>query len=104
MRRPIVVQTRRCVPIYNLMEDAATDDISRAQLWQWLLYGAKLDDGRHITPPMLTEILNNTIERTWTAKGPKASPHPLSRAAKLLTQFDTANSKNFMTAAYAEFA
>ncbi len=38
-----------CVPIYNLMEDAATAEISRTQVWQWLNHGAKLDDGRPIT-------------------------------------------------------
>ena len=34
------------VPLYNLMEDAATAEISRAQLWQWLHFGTELDDGR----------------------------------------------------------
>ena len=34
-----------CVPIYNLMEDAATAEISRAQVWQWIRHGATLDDG-----------------------------------------------------------
>jgi malate synthase len=38
-----------CVPIDNLMEDAATAEISRTQLWQWLKQGALLDDGRQIT-------------------------------------------------------
>jgi len=39
-----------CVPIYNLMEDAATAEISRSQLWQWLHNpNARLDDGRPIT-------------------------------------------------------
>lgn len=35
-----------CVPLYNLMEDAATAEISRTQIWQWLHHGATLDDGR----------------------------------------------------------
>ena len=35
-----------CVPIYNLMEDAATAEISRTQVWQWLRHGAKLNDDR----------------------------------------------------------
>ncbi|HKB81542.1 MAG TPA: malate synthase A [Thermoanaerobaculia bacterium] len=35
-----------CVPLYNLMEDAATAEISRTQLWQWIHHGARLDDGR----------------------------------------------------------
>ena len=37
-----------CVPLYNLMEDAATAEISRAQVWQWLRHGGALDDGRTV--------------------------------------------------------
>lgn len=37
------------VPLYNLMEDAATAEICRAQLWQWLKFEAPIDDGRHFT-------------------------------------------------------
>ena len=46
-----------CVPLFNLMEDAATAEISRAQLWQWLHHGAKLDDGR----PVDVELTRRTI-------------------------------------------
>ncbi len=47
-----------CVPIYNLMEDAATAEISRSQIWQWVHQpGTKLDDGRTLTP----ELVNNLI-------------------------------------------
>jgi len=42
--------------IYNLMEDTATAEISRAQLWQWLCHGAKLDDGRPFTREMYQQI------------------------------------------------
>ena len=35
-----------CVPLFNLMEDAATAEISRAQLWQWVHHKAHLEDGR----------------------------------------------------------
>lgn len=42
--------------IYNLMEDTATAEISRVQLWQWLCHGAKLDDGRAFTPDMYRQI------------------------------------------------
>ena len=38
-----------CVPLYNLMEDAATAEISRAQLWQWIRHGARTEDGAVIT-------------------------------------------------------
>ena len=41
---------RGAVPLYNLMEDAATAEISRAQIWQWLHLKARLDDGREVTP------------------------------------------------------
>jgi malate synthase len=37
-----------CVPLFNLMEDAATAEISRAQLWQWVHHSAHLKDGRRI--------------------------------------------------------
>ena len=40
---------RGAVPLYNLMEDAATAEICRAQLWQWLKFEARLDDGRRFT-------------------------------------------------------
>ena len=46
-----------CVPIYNLMEDAATAEISRAQVWQWAKHGAKLSDGRTVT----NELVRTTI-------------------------------------------
>ena len=42
-----------CVPIYNLMEDAATAEISRAQVWQWVRHHAKLSDGRTITEELV---------------------------------------------------
>ena len=50
-----------CVPIYNLMEDAATAEISRTQVWQWLRYGAELDDGRKITRELFDTILEEEL-------------------------------------------
>jgi len=46
-----------CVPIYNLMEDAATAEICRAQVWQWVKHGAKLSDGRVVTQGLVREII-----------------------------------------------
>jgi len=46
-----------CVPIYNLMEDAATAEICRAQVWQWLRHGAKLSDGRPVTQEMVRRVI-----------------------------------------------
>jgi malate synthase len=45
------------VPIYNLMEDAATAEISRTQIWQWIKHGAALDDGRIVTRPLVQQLI-----------------------------------------------
>lgn len=50
-----------CVPIYNLMEDAATAEISRTQLWQWLHHGAKLEDGRVVDSAMIKSCLDDVM-------------------------------------------
>jgi malate synthase len=52
-----------CVPLYNLMEDAATAEICRAQLWQWLRHGARTAEGRAITPDLLHQLLGVELER-----------------------------------------
>ncbi len=52
-----------CVPINNLMEDAATAEISRAQLWQWVRHPrGVLDDGRKVTPELFNGVLDETLE------------------------------------------
>jgi malate synthase len=51
-----------CVPLYNLMEDAATAEISRSQVWQWLHHGATLSDGRKVTPSLFEEALEEEME------------------------------------------
>jgi malate synthase len=45
------------VPIYNLMEDAATAEISRTQIWQWITHGAALDDGRVVTRALVQQLI-----------------------------------------------
>ncbi len=52
-----------CVPIYHLMEDAATAEICRAQLWQWLRHEACTADGKPITPDRFDRCLGEEIER-----------------------------------------
>lgn len=47
-----------CVPIYNLMEDAATAEICRSQVWQWTQHNARLNDGRQITDEMIRGIID----------------------------------------------
>jgi len=46
-----------CVPIHNLMEDAATAEICRTQIWQWLRHGARMADGRVVTADLVREAL-----------------------------------------------
>jgi malate synthase len=53
-----------CVPIYNLMEDAATAEISRSQLWQWVHHeNATLDDGRPVTADLVGGVFEDVIAR-----------------------------------------
>jgi malate synthase len=49
------------VPLYNLMEDAATAEISRAQLWQWLHFGAELDDGRTFDGDLFDQLFEEEV-------------------------------------------
>jgi malate synthase len=51
------------VPIYNLMEDAATAEISRTQIWQWIAHRAMLDDGRVVTRPLVLQCIGEEYER-----------------------------------------
>ncbi|MBB5752148.1 malate synthase A [Prosthecomicrobium pneumaticum] len=53
---------RGAVPIYNLMEDAATAEISRAQIWQQLHFGATLDDGTAVTGAFFDKALAEEME------------------------------------------
>jgi malate synthase len=52
-----------CVPLNNLMEDAATAEISRTQVWQWRRHGAKLADGRVIDDDLIRETLGEELEK-----------------------------------------
>jgi malate synthase len=52
---------RGAVPLYNLMEDAATAEISRAQIWQWIVQAAKLDDGRIVTRDLFKALLSEEM-------------------------------------------
>ena len=51
------------MPLYNLMEDAATAEISRAQVWQWIRRGARLDDGRTIDRALCRELLDEELAK-----------------------------------------
>ncbi|HYN43865.1 MAG TPA: malate synthase A [Thermoanaerobaculia bacterium] len=50
-----------CVPLYNLMEDAATSEISRTQVWQWLKNRVTLADGRTLTPELYGQVFDEEV-------------------------------------------
>ncbi len=56
-----------CVPLFNLMEDAATAEISRAQLWQWIHQHAHLKEGRIIDVPLCDRIIDEELARAKQA-------------------------------------
>jgi len=79
-----------CVPIYNLMEDAATAEISRTQVWQWLQHGASLDDGRRVT----RTLVENAIAEELSALRDRVGTERFDRgrytlAARLFEQLTT---------------
>jgi malate synthase len=61
-----------CVPIYHLMEDAATAEISRTQVWQWLSHGARLDDGRPVTRDLVLDLVREETEGMRSRLGAEA--------------------------------
>ncbi len=92
-----------CVPLFNLMEDAATAEISRAQLWQWVHHNAKLEDGRAVT----TALVEKTIDDELAATQPKVDAVRFSayeRAADLMRKLiESPTFPEFLTVpAYAE--
>jgi malate synthase len=72
-----------CVPLHHLMEDAATAEISRAQLWQWIRHGARLADGRRIDAELFRAVLARELQEA----GDDAQ---LPAAARLFDELATA--------------
>ncbi len=62
-----------CVPIFNLMEDAATCEISRAQIWQWIKHPrGVLDDGRKVTAELFRRVMAEELEKIRADLGAEA--------------------------------
>ena len=70
-----------CVPIYNLMEDAATAEICRAQVWQWLKHGATLSDGSKVTRELVQRVIAEQKHKLGGAR--------MDTAAKMYDQMMT---------------
>ena len=71
-----------CVPIYNLMEDAATAEICRSQVWQWLKHGARMTNGQTVTDALVKQIIRDRA--TELQKAAPAGDRGLQQAAQLL--------------------
>ena len=86
-----------CVPINNLMEDAATAEISRAQIWQWIHHpGGVLSDGRKITAELFRKLLDEERERLKSTLGREAyESRSFGTAARVLDEITLA--KEFST-------
>jgi len=76
-----------CVPLYHLMEDAATAEICRAQLWQWLHHGARTSDGREITLARFDGLLSAELDHIHEEVGAaRLSSGVFPSAARLFEQ------------------
>ena len=74
-----------CVPIFNLMEDAATAEIARAQIWQWIHHDkGTLADGRPVTESLYLQLLDEELAKL-------EGPLPYRKAADLVTELVTQN-------------
>ena len=91
-----------CVPLYHLMEDAATAEISRAQVWQWIHHGARLDDtGVTVTAELLDRIIDEEIDRLTRELGTqRIATGRFSQARELFFELATADTlADFLTSA-----
>ena len=79
-----------CVPLYDLMEDAATAEISRAQLWQWQRHDARLEDGRHVNAALLQQTLSEVVAALPERVGATdVGVDKVSLAARILSELTT---------------
>jgi len=79
-----------CVPIHNLMEDAATAEISRSQVWQWIRSEkGKLDDGRKITAELVKAMVPVELAKVNETTGGGAT---YDEAARIFTEMSTSDS------------
>ena len=87
-----------CVPIFHLMEDAATAEISRAQLWQWNAHHVKTEDGLLIDSTRIRSVLSNVLEKYRNELGPNAyQASKFMRAGELIVTFVEGPFRSFLT-------
>jgi malate synthase len=89
-----------CVPIHNLMEDAATAEISRSQVWQWVVSPkGKLDDGRKVTAEMVRSLIPEELAKIKDSVGTAGeATATYDQAAKIFEEMSLAeNYPEFLT-------
>jgi malate synthase len=80
-----------CVPIYGLMEDAATAEISRTSIWQWIQTGQTLSNGKKVTRELFRAMLNEELQVVRTEVGEARFQDGRYReAAELMDRLTTA--------------
>ncbi|WP_237485488.1 malate synthase A [Vibrio hippocampi] len=94
-----------CVPIYGLMEDAATAEIARASIWQWIQHGKDLDNGERVTKPLFEQYLVEEIEVVRNEVGEERfSNGRFSEAAQLMLALTTSDQlADFLTLSAYEY-
>jgi malate synthase len=88
-----------CVPVFNLMEDAATAEISRSQIWQWIRSPkGVLDDGRKVTVELFRQLLQEELPKVKTYLGDDAwKAGKYEAGAKLFDEITTGDYVEFLT-------
>jgi malate synthase len=86
-----------CVPLFNLMEDAATAEISRAQLWQWVHHRAVLQDGRAVTAELCEGYMDAELERARQTVDPNRYQAYLQAASLMRELVQSPRFTEFLT-------
>jgi len=84
-----------CVPINNLMEDAATAEVSRSQVWQWAKHGVTTNDGKKVDKAYILSLLKGIVEKL-EKKAPKGNKVQLA-AKYFATQVTGEDYSEFLT-------
>jgi malate synthase len=74
------------VAIFNLMEDAATAEISRSQIWQWMHNGIDLAEGPQVTHELINAIIDEELAKIVAALGDGYDEHQYHRAVALFRE------------------
>ena len=92
------LQGMGCVPLYGLMEDAATSEISRTQVWQWLTHGAALADGRVVTLALVRQVMSEETSALRTQLQDADSLRRFDDAARIFERLATSDTlEDFLT-------